>query len=107
VVHVGGPKVVEKTVVIVQPVTVTKTVNRQKFLVEEIHAGRCVKSGPSHVYTQPSHLSKALGTVVATEKVHVNICLTDKHKTRQWCSLSNQKDIQAWIPASVLDLCRW
>ncbi len=107
VVHVSGPKVVEKTIVVVKPEPVTKTVKKRQYMVEELHAGRCIKSGPSHVYAKPSFLSKALGTVVATEKVHVNICLTDQHQNRQWCLLSNQKGIEAWIPASVLDLCPW
>lgn len=107
VVYVPVPKVQEKVVAVAHPKTVKKTVRVSRYMVEKLHAARCIKNGPGGVYLQPSHLSEVLGNVLDGEKVHVTLCLTDDDMNRQWCALKNPKGIEAWLPAKHLQLCDW
>lgn len=105
--YVPVPKYQEKVVHVAKPAAVKKTVRVSRYMVEQLHAGRCIRTARTNVYLQPSRLSEVIGDVVAGEKVHVNVCLTDNDMKRQWCSLKNAKGIEAWIPAEHLQLCGW
>ena len=107
VVYVPVPKVAEKVVYVARPRAVTKTVRVHRYMVEKLHADRCIKAGPANVYREPSHLSDVLGDVISGETVHVTQCLTDDDMNRQWCALKNAKGIEAWLPAKHLQLCGW
>lgn len=107
VVYVPVPQVQEKVITVAHPKPVKKTVRVSRYMVEKLHADRCIKNGPGDVYLQPSHLSEVLGNVLDGEKVHVTLCLTDDDMNRQWCALKNPKGIEAWLPAKHLQLCDW